>query len=333
MLASIEVSRNLGMVALRETVLAHLRLEGKQIENYTPLIDVAAAKDAGRSIAAAGSKLKADHAAAVEAAAVLTEDKTKALEEKAEKQALSLEERLSVEKYYLAVFYRLKKVKALDVTIDCNGRTRQQVRNLERVLDAAKATAHTAESIDRNASTPQDWSKAAVQSWLIEASGAGDLIRGIRSGEITELTPELIEPIYQFIQEHPDHFKKGFEWGGAKKLCSMRAIGVLLDWVGIARQSHRRRSEGKITRVYSVNVERLEWLKALVERRSQPDPHIEILKINPICGSPKNIPVDFTEWLDFIKSERQKSHTIDSLRVLRDDLSYVPHEIWEAIAA
>ena len=333
MLASIEVSRNLGMVALRETVLSHLRLEGKQIEDYTPAIDGAAAKLAGKTIADASSKLKADHAAAVEAAADLTNEEIKLLEKKSERQALSLEERLSVEKYYLAVFYRLEIVKAIDVTLDRDGRTRQQVRNLERVLDAAKATTHTAESIDRNASTPQDWSKAAVQVWLVEESGAGDLMRKIWSGEITQLTPELIEPIYQFIQDHPDKFKKGFGWGGAKKLSPMKAIGVLLDWVGIERQSHRQRIEGKITRVYSVKADRLEWLKTLVERRSQGDPHVDNLDVNPTCGSPQNTPIDFTEWLDFIKSERQKSHTTDSLRLLRDNLNYVPSQVWEAIAA
>ena len=333
MLASIEVSRNLGMVALRETVLSHLRLEGKQIEDYTPLIDVAAAKLAGKTIAAASSKLKADHAAAVEAAADLTEDEVKTLEKKAEKKALFLEERLSVEKYYLAVFYRLEMVRSLDVMLDRDGRTRQKVRNLERILDAGRAMAHTAESIDRNASTPQDWSKAAVQSWMVEASGAGDLIRKIWSGEITQLTAELIEPIYQFIQDHPNHFRKAFGWGGAKKLSPMKTIGVILDWVGIERQSHRHRSEGKITRVYSVKVDRLEWLKSVVERRSKGDPHIDNLDVNPTCGSPQNTPSAFTEWLDFIKSERQKSHTTDSLRLLRDNLNYVPSQVWEAIAA
>lgn len=333
MLASIEVSRNLGMVALRDTVLSHLRLEGKQIENYTPLIDVAAAKLAGKTISAASSKLKADHAAAVEAAADLTDDEAKALEKKAEKKALSLEERLSVEKYYLAIFYRLEMVKAIDVILDCDGRTRQQVRNLERILDAGKATTHTAESIDRNASTPQDWSKSALQSWLIEQSGAGDLIRKLWSGEITELTDELIEPIHQFSLQNPHHFEEGFGWGGAKNISAMKTIGVLLDWVGIARQSRRHRSEGKISRVYSVKADRLEWLKSVVERRSQGDPHIDNLDVNPTCGSPQNTPTASTEWLDFIKSERQKSHTTDSLRVLRNNLNYVPSQVWEAIAA
>ena len=333
MLASIEVSRNLGMVALRETVLSHLRLEGKQIEDYTPSIDAAAAKLAGKTIAAASSKLKADHAAAVEAAADLTEDEAKALEKKAEKKALSLEERLSVEKYYLAVFYRLEQVKAIDVMLDRDGRTRQQVRNLERVLDAGKAMAHTTESIDLNASTPQDWSKAAAQSEIVENSGAGNLIRKIYSGEITRLTPELIEPIHQFSQDNPTDFKEGFGWNGAKNISPMKTIGVILDWVGIERQSHRKRSEGKINRVYSVKADRLEWLKSVVERRLQGDPHVDNLDVNPTCGSPQNTLIDVTEWLDFIKSERQKSHTTDSLRLLRGDLNYVPSQVWEAIAA
>jgi hypothetical protein len=332
MLASIEVSRNLGMVALRETVLAHLRLEGKQIQDHSPAIDIAAAKESGKVIAAAGSKLKADHAAAVEAAADRAEDEIKTLEKKAEKQALSLEERLSVEKYYLSLFYRLETVKALDVMLDRNGRTRQQVRNLERVLDAAKAVQHTAESIDRNASTPQDWSKAALQAQIVEESGTGDLIRRLFNGEITQLTPDLIEPIYQFSQNYPAYFEKGFGWGGAKKLSPMKVIGILLDWAGIERQSHRHRSEGKITRVYTVKADRLEWLKSLVERRSKADPHVDNRGVNPTCGSAQNTPVDLTEWADFIKYERQKSHTPDSLRLLRGDLNYIPSQVWEAIA-
>jgi hypothetical protein len=333
MLASIEVSRNLGMVALRETVLSHLRLEGKRIQDYAPAIDVAAAKLAGQTIAAAGMKLKADHAAAVERAADLTEDEAKILEKKAEKQALTLEERLSVEKHYLGIFYRLEKVKAVDVILDCDGRTRQQVRNLERVLDGSKAIAHTAESIDRNASTPQDWSKAAVRSWILEASGAGDLIRKFSSGEITQITPELVEPIYQFVQDHSTHFKKGFGWGGAKNLSPMKTIGVMLDWVGIGRKSHRHRSEGTITRVYSIDSDRLEWLKMLIERRSQPDPHVDILDTKETCGSPQNPPIDLTEWGDFVELERQKHHSPDSLRSMMAKMAYVPAQVWEAIAA
>ena len=286
MLASIEVSRNLGMVALRDTVLAHLKLEGKKIQDYTPAIDVAAVKLAGKTIAAASLKLRTDHAAAVAVAANLTDDKVKILEKKSEKQTLSLEEQLSVEKYYLALFYRLEMVRSVDVILDRDGRTRLQIRNLERVLDVAKSTAHTAESIDRNASTPQDWSKSALQSWLIEQSGAGDLIRSIWRGEIVQLTPELVEPIYQFIQNHPRQFEKAFGWGGGQKLGSMRAIGVILDWVGIERQSHRHRSEGKISRVYSVKIDRLEWLKTLIERRSQGDPYVDNMRLNPTYGSP-----------------------------------------------
>lgn len=333
MLASIEVSRNLGMVALRETVLSHLRLEGKQIQDYAPAIDVAAAKLAGQKIAAAGMKLKADHAAAVESAADLTEDEAKILEKKAEKQTLTLEERLSVEKHYLGIFYRLEKVKAVDVMLDCDGRTREQVRNLERVLDGSKAIAHTAESIDRNASTPQDWSKAAVQSWILEASGAGDLIRKLWSGEVTQITPELVEPIYQFVQDHSTHFKKAFGWGGAKKLSPMKTIGVMLDWVGIGRKSHRHRSEGTIMRVYSIYNDRLEWLKMLIERRSQLDPHVDILDNKETCGSPQNPPIALDEWQDFIQDVRQKNHTADSFQAVMSQHPYVPGEVWEAIAA
>jgi hypothetical protein len=279
---------------------------------------------AGQTIAAAGMKLKADHAAAVEKAADLTEDEAKILEKKAEKQALTLEERLSVEKHYLGIFYRLEKVKAVDVILDCDGRTRQQVRNLERVLDGSKAIAHTAESIDRNSSTPQDWSKAAVQSWILEASGAGDLIRKLWSGEVAQITSELVEPVYQFVQDHSNHFKKAFGWGGGKSIGPIRTIGVFLDWSGIKLQSHRHRSEGPITRVYSVKADRLEWLKMLIERRSQPDPHVEILDTKETCGSPQNPPIALDEWRDSTPIV-----ATDELVIFEDEYIPTPEELAE----
>ena len=217
--------------------------------------------------------------------------------------------------------------------LDRDGRTRTEVRNLERVLDVAKSTAHTAESIDRNASTPQDWSKAALQSWVIDKSGAGDLIRGIWSGEITTLTTKLVDPIHKYIKKHPNQFEKGFGWGGAKNIGGVKAIGVILDWVGIDRTSSKKRVSGKLTRIYVVDAQKLKWLKNLVGRRSHGEAHVDTNMINTTCASPQNSVVDLAEWLDFIKSERQKSHTTDSLRLLRDNLNYVPSQVWEAIAA
>jgi hypothetical protein len=333
MLASIEVSRNLGMTALRDTVLAHLRLEGKRIEEYDPAIDSKEAAAWGKTIATATAALKEAHGVAVEKAPDRTDDEIKALEKKAEKKALDLEERLSIEKYYLGIFYRLQSVKALDVMLDRDGRTRTEVRNLERVLDVAKGTAHTAESIDRNASTPQDWSKAALQSWVIDNSGAGDLIRGIWSGEITKLTTELVAPIFQYIQKNPKQFEKAFGWGGAQNISTMKAIGVILDWVGIDRTSSKKRVSGKLTRIYAVDAQKLEWLKNLVGRRSHGEAHVDTNTINMTCASPQNSVIDLAEWRDFIESERQKPHSPDSLRAMSSQMDFVPSTVWEAIAA
>jgi len=292
MLATIEVSRNLGMMALRETVLAHLRLEGKQVNPFISTIAAEVVKQVGKAITSAAGKLKTVHAAAVEAAAARTEDEIKALEKKAEKESLSTEERLQVEKYYLALFYRLEKVTAVDVFADRGGRTKAQIRNLERVLDAAKAETYTAESIDRNASTPQDWSKAAVQSGLIEKSGAGELIRGIWRGEIIQLTPEIITPIYEFIQAHSEHYQRAFGWGGAMNISPMKTIGVILDWVGLKRKGQQLRIEGQRVRFYSIDLEQLEWLKIVIERRSNPVTDIQNLDLIQTSVTPLKPPLD-----------------------------------------
>lgn len=76
-----------------------------------------------------------------------------------------------------------------------------------------------------------------------------------------------------------------------------------------------------------------EMMTALVEHHKsyqedlEPSPTIDIPTILQI------VVTTFTEWLDFIKSERQKLHTTDSLRLLSDNLNYVPSQVWEAIAA
>jgi hypothetical protein len=288
MLASIEVSRNLGMMALRDTVIAVLQLEGKQIEPFTPLTDVAEAKAIGRALTEVAGKLKESHAAKVATAATLTETEAKGLEKKSEQSDLSPDERLALEKYYLAIFYRLESITTMDVMSDRKGKTRQQVKNLEMILDEAKAQTITAESIERNGSTPQDWRKDVVQRWLIEQSGAGELIRSIWRGEIVQLTPEIVEPIYEFIQAHSKEFGIAFGWGGGQKLGAMQTIGILLTWVGFDRKAHRKRENDIVTRFYVIKIEKIDWLKALLKRRSRPDPHLQLEGINKTHGSPLN---------------------------------------------
>ncbi len=268
MLASLEVERNRGMRGLRGNLMEALSREGKRVSEQPCQASKSEGKALALSIKASATKLERERAIAVENAATITEAEAEAL---SRKDALTPDEQLSLEKYYLSQFYRIEAVDHDLVLWDKNGARRDQIRNLEAILNPQLAEQVAAKSINTNPTTPQDWNRQQLQQQLIEESGGGDLIRGIYRGEITEISNEAIAPIAAFLKSNSERVRlAGFS--NIQGVSDRQAAFLILDWCGITRVSERYRSEGKIQRRYLIDQENLEKVKTIVERRSQVDP-------------------------------------------------------------
>jgi len=282
LLAALEVSRNKGMVALRDTVCALLRQEGKAISPYKTKLSRKAVKDAGKAIFEAGKAAEEARQIAIAGSETLDEQQAAELEKKARSGLLTQAELHSLEKYYLARFYRLGTVEVSDVEFDSRGRTRKQVRNLEALLDPAIAHSRAANPIERNTSTPQDWDRIGLLIWLAEQSGLADLIRGVLSGEVAELEDADVSRIAGYMRQHPRELKLAGGHTISEKTSNQEIVGRCLELFGIKTKRKQRRCGEEIHSEYLINQERLEKLKAILQRRAAPvTPSGELDQIEP----------------------------------------------------
>jgi TusA-related sulfurtransferase len=264
LLADGEVRRNRGMKAFKHRVLENLKREGKTIAKYACQVTRDQAVRVSKRMEEIRSRLQLERAIAIASAPQITEAQVKELEKK---QVLTPEELLSLERYYLEQFYRTT-VTCDDVLWDKNGARRKQIRNLEMVLSPEKAERDTAASIEQNASTPQDWSRARLQLDLLERCGLVALICSIYAGEVVDLSPEQIAAIAACLRNDADEFTLAFNFRNPHSVSDMQLVGHCLDWCGLKRIAKRIRVEGKPKWVYQINQDNLEELKAAIERRS-----------------------------------------------------------------
>jgi Domain of unknown function (DUF3854) len=269
MLAALEVRRNRGMTALRDTLVALLRQEGKQVSMMMPSVTAEGARSAGDALKAAKQQVNLAHAQAVAHATPIDAIEAKRLS--TQTTALTPEQVLSLEQWHLAQFYRLETVGAEDVVFDRKGATQTQIRNLEAALSHAKAIDRTATSINRNAENPQDWDKAAVRRWLLEQAEVTQLIGQITTGEVVVMTAEVTAPIAQFVRDHATEFRIGFGFAKLDGMSDQQIVGILLATCGIATRRQRRGS------IYRVDQERLSALLNVVKRRQPNDPHLLLI--------------------------------------------------------
>jgi Domain of unknown function (DUF3854) len=265
MLALLEVRRNRGMIALRDTLVALLRQEGKVVSVMTPAVTADEARSAGDALKAAKQQVNLAHAQAVAHATPIDAIEAKRLS--TQTTALTPEQVLSLEQWHLAQFYRLETIGVEDVVFDKKGATQTQIRNLEAALSHAKAIDRTATSINRNAENPQDWDKAAVRRWLLEQAEVTQLIAQIAEREVMVMTAEVTEPIAQFVRDHATEFRVGFGFAKLDGMSDQQIVGILLATCGIATRRQRRGS------IYRIDQERLSSLLSVLKRRQSNDPH------------------------------------------------------------
>jgi len=261
MLAALEVRRNRGMFQLRETLIALLKKEGKRASICKPQISKVELSEIGATVSRASSAVKTRHHEAVASAAAIDKVEAKALSESSD--PLTPDQILSLEKFYIAEFYRLESVSVPDVAFDRKGATRSQIKDLEAVLSPQLATETTARTINQNPENPQDWNHLAVRSRLLEQSGAAALIRAIVAGEVESLDSEQVARIAALIRAHEPEFRIGFHFRNVANLSNQQILGEILTRHGI--KTKRRGNKNNLR--YEVCKPELEAILAIIERR------------------------------------------------------------------
>ena len=272
MLASLEVRRNRGMGALRDTVIALLRHEGKRIQIIKPDVSQSETRAAAAAIKASSQAIKQAHADAVAQSIDLTDSEADRLSKQTD--PLTPEQVLSMEKFFLSQFYRTGVDTDL-VLFDRNGATQREIKALEQVLTPQLATDRTARTINQNPESPQDWDKAAVRNWLAEQTGFNDLVRSIASGEIENLTSEVISPIAASVRSHPEEFRIAFGFTKLDTISDQQIIGQMLSTPGVKTIRHKRKG------YYSVDTARLALFLRIIDRRKETSPPLSKLDLNP----------------------------------------------------
>jgi hypothetical protein len=286
MLASLEVRRNRGMMALRDTLVALLRREGKDVCMMTPSVTANDARSAGEALKTAKQQVNLAHAQAVAHATPI--DATEAKRLSSLTTPLTPEQVLSLEQWHVTQFYRLEQIAATDVLFDYKGLTQKSIKKLEQLINPQLATDHTVVTLNHNASTPQDWSRAAVRAWLNEQSGFAGLVREIVAGTVTELSPDRIDQIVGFMRCHAAEFRMAIGRFDLEHTAPQQIIGEMLRRVSIATTRHRKRlADGKVGSIYRVDAVRLAGIVAIIQRRKHADPACLLGGELPQDGSPQ----------------------------------------------
>jgi len=266
LLAHLETQRNRDMADLRQRVIALLKSEGAII-NAVKIgkVDALATKRDLKEIRERDTKARAAKIAA------MPRINPEQADELSKRENLTQDERLTLEKYFLELFYKID-VDANLALWDKAGRRRAQIKNLERLINPELAIQATLDSIEKNPESPQDWSRADWQIHVLYASGAADLILEIwnEGGQADFQSQARIDPICDWLTRNKDQFRlAGF---GSIEVSDRQLIATLLDWVGFDRTKKKQRVNGNPTWVYAIDLEHLEILKSIINRRVEATP-------------------------------------------------------------
>jgi len=326
MLAAIEVRRNRGMVNLRETLIALLKQEGKKVSIIAPPKEL---PNVSRIVKQASEAVNARYCLAVENAETITKEAAEKLADKTE--SLTPEQLLSLEKFYMGEFYRLENVKSLDVKFDRKGRTKAEIKALEALLVPGLAEEVTAKTINKNATSPQDWNQIAVKVWLLEQSGAAAAIRRIAAGEITSIDSDTVEEIASFIRAHPKEFRIAFGFRCLDKMSDQQIIGEILSRHGIKT----KRIGNKNNLRYEVDKPHLEAMLAIIERRKSAIAPLEDQGLKQRGAIPQNLSPELEKWMapESLADVRWMWQQANTPELVEELWRFIPPEVLERAIA
>lgn len=239
----------------------------------------------GQALTEIDEAIKIDDALKIHSAPVLTPDEAKKLRKKTH---IAFEDRLALERSTIADFYVIDPEAQTidDVLLDDRGRLRRDIRSTEglvwdglplqrdeRVVGGLRVWG---ESL-----TAQDLPISTAKSKACEKMGWPDVLDRVLSGEQYDSdTPWVIEFADRCLQD-PKTCDRAFGFWASAGQSPAALLGMALRAFGFKTKS-RRLGTGDRQRVYSIDRDHLDTVKAILARRSeqhlqqglQPRPHL-----------------------------------------------------------
>jgi len=274
-------------------------------------------------------------------ARILTDVEAEILAAKSVSDRIDSADRIALDRWTLCQFYGIRGDELTHSLIerDRDG-LRGQIREFEKLFspDGEELAMAAVRRSAGGSAVDADHSLAARR--VRTAIGLPEMVALLQTRSLSKNSPEMIEFADRCVQM-AEVVKRGVNYSVKNNASPTKILGELLGQVGISLTCTRTRIDGKQVRTYQIESRNLADLNAIAETRYQKgigrprrcESHPSIESIQRGVTHTQNTPTDLTEWLDFIKSERQKSHTPDALRALNSQMSYVPTQVWEAIAA
>ena len=260
-------AQNRSMRYLREALLTRLRFEGN-----TLTVEDRGSDPALRALLAqTRAELQLLEAEALVTTETLTYTEVLALEQK---ESLSPEEHLAIQKWHLMDFYNLETLTAADCLWDREGRRRGELLSLEALLSPTVALDRTARALEKQATwhqgyCPWDIPNAPLRRWLLVEIGIDTLLARLRDG--WQWCRYDLQPYADRARALATQIKVALHFTIRESMSDTQVIHQLLSQLGIKLTMRWSRAvagyEGQKLRTYTLDNEHWGKLAAVLERR------------------------------------------------------------------
>ena len=260
-------AQNHSMRCLREALLTRLRFEG----NILTIEDRGSDPALKTLLAQTRAELQLLEAEALVTTETLTYTEVLALEQK---ESLSPEEHLAIQKWHLLDFYDLETLTVDECLWDKEGRRRGELLSLEALLFPTVALDRTARALEKQASwhqgyCPWDIANAPLRRWLLVEIGLDQLLTKLREG--WQWCRYDLEPYADRARSLAAQIKVALHFTIRESMSDTQVVHQLLSQLGIKLSMRWSRSfegyEGQKLRTYTLDTEHWHQMATVLERR------------------------------------------------------------------
>ena len=265
--SQLAAEQNRSMRCLREALLTRLRFEG----NALTVEDQASDPALRALLTQTRADLQRLSAEALVTTETLTYTEVLALEQK---ESLSPEEHLAMQKWHLLDFYDLETLTVEDCLWDNDGRRRGELLALEGLLHPGVALDRTARALEKQASwnqgyCPWDIANAPLRRWLLVKIGIDKLLAKLREG--WRWCRYDLKGAAARARALAAQIKVALHFTIRESMSDTQVIHQLLSQLGIKLTMSWSRSvagyEGQKLRTYTLDQAHWSQLAAVLERR------------------------------------------------------------------
>jgi hypothetical protein len=256
--------RNFSAWNLRAALTTRLKLEGHQVT----IVEGKSDQETRKLLTDTRQAIRESDAQAIVNAENLNLERYLPLKEK---DGLTAAERLAVQKFEIADFYRVpvEKVDLLLVLFDCEGRSRGELVGLEDLIHgtaAARVASGIEKQINQGGITPWDLSDSELKRSLRAELG---LVQFLDPDKQWRAGDAIVKETADRIRANSGRVKALLNFTVKAEISDLQLINQLLRQLGVRTTSTRRRVKGKKSppRVYSLDKSHWEKITAILERR------------------------------------------------------------------